>query len=61
MRAPQVADFCAAAWPVFTPPLTIPVLQCSQSGAGLRLDCRSIRLESVTIDAYLPADCKEAR
>ena len=22
MRAPQVADFCAAAWPVFTPPLT---------------------------------------
>lgn len=22
MRAPQVADFCAAAWQDFTPPLT---------------------------------------
>ncbi len=24
MRAPQVADFCAAAWQDFTPPLTLP-------------------------------------
>lgn len=22
MRAPQLADFCSALWPVFTPPLT---------------------------------------
>ncbi len=47
--------------PKFCAMQLFPCCSAPKAGAGLLLDCRSVRLESVTIDAYLPADCKEAR
>ncbi|MCZ8180869.1 MAG: hypothetical protein O9309_17750, partial [Rhizobium sp.] len=34
----KVADFCAAAWPVFTPPLTVPFLESREITHFVRVE-----------------------
>ncbi len=45
MRAPQVADYCAAAWPVFTPPLTVvlPEFQNKSYGFAVSDEAKLLR------------------